>query len=328
MAIPHLTHNEMMPLLSLRMSYPIEFNTNQTAFFQSEMVRYIKQKRVWRVSIMGEVRGGKSEVGSTCCFWYVKVWNHFYNLGFFKKIDLFKEGRFKPHKLTFEMNFLCDNQQIYKERLKKEHKKKTLRWGQIWQIDEAKKSEGGVGSISDIIETTNLNNIIAKFNQSEIWIQPERFETHNCPYGLKVVKKDEKNRVNWCLLFKIEAEPNGAIVYKFLGWVCVPMHSDEKFRDEYNEEKNEWIAKELSGRADERMKKRSKCAEMLVKKYPKFFSFKDNNKGFKYSQGEQLQLLNRLIIKNKINTNFNEMEKYYIIIDARMIAEVDAGVER
>jgi len=106
------------------------------------------------------------------------------------------------------------------------------------------------------------------------------------------------------------------------------MHSDEKFRDEYNEEKNEWIAKELSGRADERMKKRSKCAEMLVKKYPKFFSFKDNNKGFKYSQGEQLQLLNRLIIKNKINTNFNEMEKYYIIIDARMIAEVDAGVER
>jgi len=236
--LPQLKRNELVPLLDLRRSNPVEFCSNKTVYFRQEMLRYIRQKRVWRISIMGETRGGKSEVGSTCCFWYVNVWNYNYRKGFFDDVDLFKEGEFEPQELTFTTEFVCDNQQVYKKELKKKFKNKKLAWGQIWQIDEEKKSEGGVGSISDIIETNNLNNIIAKFNQSEIWIQPEKFETHNCPFGLKVVKKDEVNRVNWCLLFKLESEPNGATVYKFLGWVKIPMHTEETFRIEYNILKN------------------------------------------------------------------------------------------
>ena len=327
MSIVKLSRNELVPLLDLRNSFPIEFYSNKTSYFRSEMVRYIKEKRVWRISIMGETRGGKSEVGSALAFDYVIAWNFFFEKGHFDKLDLFLDERFKKQKLTFEVGFVCDNQQVYKDKIKKAHSNHTLRWGQIWQIDEEKRSEGGVGSISDIIETNNLNNIIAKFCQSEIWINPERFETHNCPFGLKVTKKDEKKRVNWCLLFKLESEPSGATLYKFLGWVCIPLHQNERFRKEYNKLKDIWIAKELSGRSDQRLLLRSQCAEMLVTKHSKFFQLKENGR-FKYSQGEQLTLLNRLMMKNEIGTNFNEEEKYYIIQEARMIVEEKEGIER
>ena len=325
--LPKLSTNELVPLLELRAKAPMEFFSNKTTYLKSEIVRYIKEKRVFRTSIMGETRGGKSEIGSTLCFWYTNVWNIFFNNGFFDNLDLFLDKTFKKEKLKFNVDFVCDNQQVYKDRLKKAHKNNILHWGQIWQIDEEKRSEGGVGSISDIIETQNLNNIIAKYNQSEIWIQPEKFETHNCPFGLKVVKKDEVKRVNWCLLFKLEQEPNGVTIYRFLGWVKIPLHTNEEFRIEYNKLKDNWIAKELKGRVDERMLARSKCAEMLVKKYNRFFTFTDKGKQ-KYSQAEQLTLLNRLMMGNKISTNFNEQEKYYIIQEARIIAEEMEGVER
>ena len=331
--IPKLTSNELTPLIDLRNNFPVEFYRNVTHYYISEMQRYIKEKRVWRNSIMGETRGGKSEVGSAICFLYMRFWNSLFNDGFFDNLDLFESKRFKKQPLKFDdiregsLWYVCDNQQIYKQRLKDDYKDSLLKWGEIWQIDEEKKSEGGVGSVSDIIETNNLNNIIAKFCQSEIWIQPERFETHNCPFGLKVVKKDEVKRVNWCLLFKMESEPNGSTIYRFLGWVKIPLHENSKFRKLYNNLKDAWIEKEISGRVDQRMILRSDCAELLVKKYRKFFELKDNNRP-KYSRAEQLALLNQLMIKNIVVTNFNELEKEYIIVEARMIIETELGIER
>ena len=326
--IPHLTRNELVPLLSLRNTYPVEFNSNKTAYFISEHIRYVKERRVWRVSLMGETRGGKSEVGSTICFNHKKIFNKCLLLGIFDDLDLFKSRRFKRQKLTFTVDYVCDNQQIYKEKLKRAEKENKLKWGQIWQIDEKKDSEGGVGSISDLIESRNLSNIIAKFNQCEIWTKPDKFETNNCPFGLKVIKKDMVNRVNWCLLFKIESEPRGGVSFEFLGWVKMPLHTNERFRKAYNKLKDEWIAKELSGRSDERLHLRSVCANMLVDKYSKYFKPKDNLKGFKYSQAEQLTVLTTLIEKSKIGTNFNEQEKYYIIQQARLIAEDIYKMER
>lgn len=319
--LPHLTRSDNVSLMDLRRYYPVEFYSNKTKYFLREIVRYVKEKRVFRISVMGQTRSGKSEVGSTISFYYTTIFNKFFDKGHFNDLDLLEDENIKSGKLDFNTFFVCDNQQVYKKRLKEHHQKGKLKYGQIWLIDENKDSTGGVGSMSEIIEMTNLNNIMAKFNQSEVYCQPLKFETRNCPYGLKVFKKDIPNRVNWCLLFSIDNDPSGAVVFKFLGWVKIPLHNNEDFRKKYNLLKNEWIAKELEGRADERMIDRSNTAKMLFKNYPKYFEKTESGKRFKYSKSKLMILVNKLIIDKKIHTPFNELEKAYIVEEALLIAE-------
>jgi len=317
--LPKLSRNELVALSDLRRHFPLEFYSNKTTYFKQELIRYLKDKRVFRLSIMGETRSGKSEMGSTIAFWYIKIFNKLLDNGVYDDVDVFINKEFIKQKLTFETDFVCDNQQVYKKRLKELHKNKKLKWGQIWQIDEEKESTGGVGSMSELIEMTNLNNIIAKFMQCEIWIQPLKLETRNCPFGIKVIKKDIG--FNWCLLYKIEREPDGCTIYKFLGWIKIPLHKNEQFRTDYNFIKNEWIAKEMSGRADERLTLRSDTAEMLVKDYKHYFEKSSSGKRFIYSKSKIMILINRLMIKNVINTAFNELEKEYIVEEALMVAD-------
>ena len=278
---------------------------------------------------MGETRGGKSEIGSTIGFVYVKYFNQLFAEGHFnvKMLkDMIKEGvQLRP--LVFSIDYVYDNQQVYKQKLKERNRNNDISFGQIHQIDEEKMSTGGIGSISDMLESENLNNIIAKFGQSEIWVKPLQLETKNCSFGLKVIKKDEVHRVNWSLLFRMEQEPTGATSFKFLGWVKIPLHHDEKFRQEYNLMKNEWIKKEISGRIDERMAQRTQTARLLVKSFPAYFEFNDKGR-HKYSKDEHISLLDMLIESGKIDINFNYTEKLDIIIKARMMSEEIKGMTR
>jgi len=317
--LPTLTESELVTLGEF--SKVPEFFQNRTNFFKSEIVRYVKERRVFRISIMGETRSGKSEIGSTIAFWYSNIFNKFFKKGYFDNMDVFKDGKFKPQELVFDTDYVCDNQQVYKKRMKEKYNDRTLKWGQIWQIDEEKSSTGGVGSMSEMIELGNLNNIIAKFNQAEIWIQPLKLETRNAPYGLQIIQNDYDNRTNWCLLFRIKQSPEGMSEFLLIGWVKIPLHKNTEFRDEYNKMKNDWIAHELEGGGDERMKLRSEVAEFMVEKYPKVFEKTASGKGFKMSKTKQIIFLDRLIMKGKVHTNFNQLEKAYIIEEAQMILE-------
>lgn len=317
--IPRLSKNELVPLMELRRSFPIEFYSNKTDYFNSEHKRYVKEGRVWRISIMGETRGGKSEVASTIAFRHVNFFNYFFDKGMFNTHAMAQE-HLKINKISFGLTYVCDNQQVYKDRMKEEYNKKRLSWGQVWQIDEEKKSLGGLGSMSDLLETQNLNNITAKFCQSEIWVQPLRFETRNCPYGLKVVKKDIENRVNWCLLFKIEQTPSGSTEFKFLGWVSIPLHKNESFRKKYNALKDVWIDKELTGRLDERENKRMDACKILLKNYRKYFELRDNGK-FKYGKAQLVSLVGLLSSRGVFDTVFNEGERWDIVERCRLLVE-------
>lgn len=318
--LPILTREEMLPLTSIRNENFIEFHRNVTSYFLKDMNSYIKGKKVFRCSIMGETRGGKSEIGSTLAFWYCKIFNHYLDLGVFDDIDVFSEGRFEKQKLNFSTRQVCENQMVYMQNLREEYKKKILPYGQIWQIDEDKGSTGGAGSMSEMIEMTNMNNIIAKFCQSEIWIQPLKFESRNTVFGLKIIKKDEINRVNWCLLYKPIREPSGAVIYKFMGWVKIPLHENEKFRKEYNSMKNDWIGSEIEGKANPRLIQRSKTAEMLVKEHPKIFEKNEKTGRFLISKSKMIVYLKRLIMKGEVHP-FNELEQDYIIDEAQMIMD-------
>src|SRR6056297_317016 len=315
-----LTEEEMIILNDLRREFPREFNQNNTKYFLNQIIQFIKKKHVYRVSIMGQTRIGKSEVGSTLCFWYVKAFNRYHLRNNFKDVkDFVKHEKVNYGELAFNNEYVAENQMTYKDKMTKKFKESKLMFGQIWQIDEDKESIGGLGSMSENLEMTNINNITAKFCQNEIWIQPRKFETRNTPFGLKVIKQDFKNRYNWCHLYLSDQDPAGGTYFKFLGWVCIPLHTNELFRDEYNAKKEDWIAEELKGGSDNRAKVRSETAEYIFENYPQYFEFNESGKRFKQSKDKQLVYLNRLIAKQKIK-NFNEVEKEMIVQECQVIA--------
>jgi hypothetical protein len=313
--LPKLDSRDYVVLADLREKYSHQFYTNVTPFFINEMKRYIKNYQVWRITIMGETRSGKSETAQTICFKYVSIFNDLYtnDSNFKKGINERLDKSIKSRNLKFTVNHIMASQSEHLYGIRETASKKKLVFGQIWLIDE-NKDQGGLGSYSEKMEQKNINNIIAKFCQSEIWLTPRNFIEANAPYGIRMYKKDIPNRCNWGLLYKIDMTPTG-VEFLFLGWIKIPLHDNSKHRDEYEAKKNEWIVKEIEGGADDRMVLRHEVAKKLA--LDKDFC-QLNNKGTNFLRNtkQQKAILERGIIEGKIQ-NFNEMEKETIVSFAR-----------
>ena len=315
--LPKLTPNETARLIELRRKFPRQFMTDQTFFLTNEMRSYILDKKIWRMSIMGEVRMGKSEIGTSFALLYLKMFNELYDEDYFNIKELTKSTKLIDARLTFDIKHIRSSQEDYITSLRKIYSDSKLKFGQIFQIDENKQSGGGLGSYSTEADLNNLNNIVAKYMISEIWITPDRFIDRNCPYGLRVFKKDLEHKVNWCLLYKIEMMENFMKKYIFMGWVHVPLHSNEKLREEYNKKKNEWISVELEGGSDVRTLLRKEASKLLSKN-ELFARLTPSGKDFAISQAEQMSILEDYILDGKIQ-NFNEAEKFRVVAEARLI---------
>lgn len=317
--LPKLDRKDLIILDDLRKQRPNAFFSNMTRFLLNEMYSYLKDARCWRLSIMGETRGGKSEVAQTIALSYVSMFNHLLNRKVYDYIDLFKDNIFKKQEINLDINHICANQSDYIFNLRQYHKDGLTKFGQLWIIDESKKAIGGLGSFSEMLDLENVNNIIAKFMQSEIWVQPLQLETKNTPYGLYVYKKDVVNKVNWCLLYKMQRTPTGGVEYSFLGWVNVPLHKNHLLRKAYNKKKNEWIKQEMGGHTDIRLEERKRIAMELSK--DKMFSTRTvSGKIFKLSKAQQITILEDWILQGKTQ-NWNQMERMMIIEEARRLAE-------
>ncbi len=315
--LPKLTNNEMILVTELRSQNPSAFMSNQTNFLISEMERYIIDKRIWRLSIMGETRSGKSEIGTSFSLLYQQLFNKYFDKGHFKDMDM-SNTKLLNKRIDFGVDHIVGSQEDYILNLRKIYTECKLTFGQIFQIDENRDAIGGLGSFSTEIDLRNINNIVAKYMISEIWITPTKFVDRNTPYGLYVFKKDLKNKVNWCLLYKIKLSEHSLHDYIFLGWVCIPLHKNEKLRKEYNEKKNEWIDDEMSGKSSKRVQLR-KEASLLLSTDKLFVKLTDSGKQFKLSKSQQISILENYIIDGKLQ-DFNEAEKYRIVDEARMIA--------
>ena len=316
--LPNLTYKDYVTLDKLRSRFPVQFYRNVTKFFISEMANYIRDARVWRISIRGETRSGKSEVGMTLALLYTQYFNALLESGYFDNIDIFKEGILKKNKIRFTPSFILGSQSDYIYEIRERQKNKKLNFGQIWQIDENRENIGGLGSFSEELEIKNINNIIAKFMQSEIWITPLKFLTRNAPYGILVYKKDVVNRVNWCLLYKIETVQGGGLHdFIFLGWLKVPLHKNERLRRAYNKKKNAWIQNEIAGVVDKRMQERKKVSQMLADDVL-FKTLSKSGKSFMLSKEQQISILEKYIIEGKTQ-RWNESEMFRIVDEARMI---------
>jgi hypothetical protein len=105
-----------------------------------------------------------------------------------------------------------------------------------------------------------------------------------------------------------------------MGWVAIPLHHDDDFRKEYNQMKNKWINKEISGRSNERSNLHSECARLLLQKYPQYFKMNEGGK-FDKNPNSQGVCIKQMFMDGITTSDFNETEKYEIVLEARFIVE-------
>lgn len=297
-------------------SFPRQFRTDYTDTFLEEMGYYIKGARVWRINIMGDTRSGKSESAQSIAFLYRQMFNKTVrNKSFFDKTlsRKLKTSNIKFKQIKFTVKNIHGNQADYLYDMRDRAKNSRLIFGQINLIDEARELEGGLGSMTEYAELKNINNIIAKFCPSELWLHPKRWISQNAPYGLIAYKKDERRRENWLKCYKMTSTPYGDVP-TFVGWVCLPLHPFKKHREEYEDKKNEWILSEIQGNTNPRLRLRYKVASELAKN--KLFRKVDIKGKFVANIRTQKSILDKMIIKGDIQ-DFNEEEKRDIIALAR-----------
>lgn len=304
--------------------FPRFFRKNRTSFFWSEIWRYIYEKKVVRITIMGETRGGKSEEAQTIAINYTRIFNALLKKGHFKKIDITYDtgAGIEISHLEIETDHIHANQSSYLYHLRDVTRDKKLKFGQIHIIDEDRDNIGGIGSFSEEMEIENLNNIVAKFMQAEIWITPKRFQTMNTPYGLNCLIKDEENKINWSLIYKIEMSSAGLREQNFLGWVGISLHKEKSLRDKYQQKKNSWIEQELKGTINERAQRRMNAIEVMLK--DEFFTQHVINKDGKikwYHGIESMKFLVEQAMSEQKIDQFNDTEIERIVHGARAIGE-------
>jgi hypothetical protein len=304
--------------------FPAYFRKNRTKFFYSEMWRYAFEKKVFRITIMGETRGGKSEEAQTLAINWCRIFNALYDEGHYKDIDItYKDGtKLNLSKIKMSNKYIHANQSVYLYHLRDTTRDKSLIFGQMQIIDEDRDNPGGIGSFSEEVEVNNLNNIVAKFMQCEIWITPKRFQTMNTPYGLNCMIKDMENKINWSLVYKIEMNSSGLREQNFLGWTGIALHNDKNLRHEYQEKKDTWIEQELSGSTNERANRRMKAIEILLTddNFVDFSISKSGELRWKHGIEAMKFLVEKAMSEQKID-QFNETEIERIVAGIRALGE-------
>jgi hypothetical protein len=313
-ASPPLEEHHFDVLEDIEMKKNNALNTNRTKFYINEIYRYTKEQKVFRTAHMGETRGGKTEGSLMTCL----IQQHFYN-------KLFSEGYFDNVEvdipkglIDFNVNHIHRDATYYREDIRERFKKGEITYGEINQIDETKESSGGLGTMSEKIEMTNYNNIIAKYNLAEHWINPQGFIQMNTSYGIHWFIKDVKKRRNWGLLYRLEAWSKGISPQSFIGWVCFPLHEHHELRKAYELKKNAWINEIIKGGGDPRSELRRAAAEIIAQ--DEDFSAMKTNKSFVLTNDQQLDIIDDYISQAKI-MSFNADERKRIMSRAQLIAK-------
>jgi hypothetical protein len=313
--LPPLEEHHLEILEELELKKANAMNTNRTTFFINEIFRYCKEQKVLRTTHMGETRGGKSEGAQMTSILHTYFFNKLFEKGHYDNVDV--DIKKEPFKMTVDN--IHRNKTYYLEHVRNGFKAKTLVYGTVNVIDETEDSIGGLGSMSEEIEMQNYNNIVAKYNLGEHWINPRGFIDMNTSYGIHWFIKDVKKKVNWGLLYRLESWSKGISPQSFIGWVCFPLHENTELRDAYEEKKNAWINEVISGGGDPRSALRKKASEIVANNA--LFGMMKTSKSFVLTNQQQLDIIDDLITDGTLSA-FNAQERERIADRARLIVKM------
>lgn len=175
----------------------IKLNRDVTNEFLDWIKKKIKAKEQVKVAIKGETRSGKSLIGLKI----MKITTDFYD-----------------DKVFYTPKIVCANQKELRQKLQE------AEFGDSFLIDENVFSNIGAGSMSELQQLKDINNIIAKKNNHLVYITPRQFLDVGATMGLAYFGKDTEQWLSRFLLYSLR---NAMPV--LLGYVVIDVGS--LFRD-------------------------------------------------------------------------------------------------
>ena len=221
------------------------FNTNFTPSFLTFLKDKTRLNEPLHISIMGQVRGGKSYSALTLAILHQ---------AFYKKL-------FSPFYITANVYEFID-------KLQKTPKEQLV--NRMFLIDEEKQSVYSTGSTARKMKVQDINNIIAINNVSTISINPTKWQNaESSQYGLRIFGRCFLTKVNRLLLYNLQDKSSGGLP---MGMLYLPTFT-ELMKNEYGkwlekkylERKHEWVDMEREGTMDVTSKLKKACAKNFVK---------------------------------------------------------------
>ena len=214
--------------LRLEPKFRRAFSTNYT----TELFQFIKDKTKLNepihLSVIGQVRGGKSYAMITLCLFHQACYNK-----------------------LFTIDYICANVFEYVEKLQTFSQEKLK--NRIFLIDEEKQAVYGVGSVAKKMKITDVQNIIAINNISTIMINPTAWANENAFYGLRIFGRCFKTKTSRFMLYNLTAHKSEEPI----GMVYIPIFTEflnkelsEPLEKQYLKKKNEWVMREQRGEGD------------------------------------------------------------------------------
>jgi hypothetical protein len=236
------------------------FYTNYT----NDFLQYLKDKAKLgepvHLSIMGNVRAGKSSIASTIGFIIMALYG--------KK---------------FSVDYVCANSIEFLDKIQSIPTEQTT--NSYFLIDEDK-SYFGTGSTAKKFKLQDVANIIAKHNVSTATLCPTKFANTDSHYGLRVFGKCYKTKTCRMMLYNLQEKGSGGSLP--LGMVYLPIVSallPKEIADEYNRgyeaKKDKWINQEILGENDVMYELKKKTAENFVRD-KQFLSLKKKQEKLTY----------------------------------------------
>lgn len=211
--------------------------------YNSPFFEYLKDKtrlnEPIHISIMGQVRGGKSYSATTICILHQAM-----------------------YKQLFHPFYFCANAFEFIDKLQKTPIDKLK--NRIFLVDEEKQSVYGVGSVAKKMKITDVQNIIAINNISTIMINPTGWQNKEAHYGLRVFGRCFETGTVRLMLYNLQEKGSGGSLP--LGNLYMPIFTklaDNEYgrwlEEKYLERKNAWVDMERRGEGDvlETLKKKT-----------------------------------------------------------------------
>lgn len=234
------------------------FNTNFTPSFLTYLKDKTRLNEPVRLSIMGNVRSGKSFSGLSLCILHQ---------AFYKKL--------------FHPFFICSSAYEYLEKVQNTSPEKLT--NRIFLIDE-EKNTFGIGSLARKTKLEDTQHIIAIRNISTIMLTPHSWQDRTADYGLRTMGRCFNIKVNRLMLYNLQEKSNGLP----MGNLYLPIFT-ELIKNEYGiwlekkylEKKNKWVNQEQQGTGDILETLKKKTAVNFIHD-PKFMALKTKKQRLDY----------------------------------------------
>jgi len=206
----------LMDLMDMSEEIKIKLHRDLTSTFNNWLTGSHRRKDQIKINIKGRPRSGKSLIGMKIIFVIDKL-----------------NGR------TFDVEqFVCANQKVLKKKLQK------TEFSFSYLVDENAFANVGAGSMTEMLQLKDINNIIAKNNNNLVYITPNVFLNTGAPYSLEYFGKDLNNWVSRFLIYDTSKGmplllgyvvfdigsmfiENGCLVFKELGGCTNPKRKIE-----------------------------------------------------------------------------------------------------